>query len=253
MPEPVVAILLYALVLSPIAYLIVAAVRTKRKWAGRPSVLRAFASRRGFTVVENPGTPDDLAPIRPLTKRGPASAETLSLAIRGRMRDSELTLFDIRTELTSQDKRRHETSYETLLTIRSTTCWPHFEFAVMSNPTPDSFAGILLSAVGSLADITMGAVGMTRVPIPERPGCLLFVADAASGDVIRDAILRSFGKRMGWWVGARENAIVFHRMTIRKGPASDLVPAGELGAMISEATAIERILRATLVPRAAVG
>src|SRR6266513_2415876 len=184
--------------------IIVAGSKQQKRWLARPSILCAFASRRGFRVVENPGKPSDLVPIRPLEKKTDLTAMELPVAVYGRTLDSDFTLFDVYTEQRSGFSRNqgHIKNYETFITIKTDgQQWPHFELAAMSHPKQGSLEATLLAVAGNLADGLMKNRGLVHVPTPGHPGYQLFAEDAAAGEAIRERLMPLFEKRSAWWVG----------------------------------------------------
>src|SRR4029078_7052080 len=122
------------------------------------SVLRDFASRRGYQFVEKPGEPGDLAPLRPFAVRNNIRKVELPAAVRGRTLDNQFTLFDVYTQTVSHAGSRttYSDSYETFITFKSPgRIFPYFEFACMAHITSDSMTGRLLEMVASATEWLM--------------------------------------------------------------------------------------------------
>jgi hypothetical protein len=102
----------------------------------------------------------------------------------------------------------------------------------------------LLGMASKLADGVAEGRGLKRVPIPEEPGLYLYVGneDFARGSGLRDALVKQFARREGWWVGALGNSMTLAKQA-GKGSMSQLVPANELDKFIDESLEIEKSLR----------
>jgi hypothetical protein len=227
----------------------VAANAQQKRWLARPAILRAFASRRGFRVVENPGKPSDLVPIRPLEKAPHLTAMQLPVAVNGRTLDSDFTLFDVYTEKRSGfgNNRSYIKSYETFITIKADgQQWPHFEFAAMSHSREGSLEAALLAVAGSLAEAMMKDRGLVHVPTPDHPGYQLFAESAAAGEAIRDALVPLFEKRSAWWIGGLGDALTLQHAGMKSGSSGSLIDEKELDRFVDEAVAIERATRAAM-------
>lgn len=211
-------------------------------WAKRPEVLRALAARRGYRVVNNPGKPSELVPIRPLEKARDFNAFELPVAVTGRTLDSDLTLFDVYTETQPKfsKNRSRIRKFETYITIKSGQDWPHFELVSMPVAN-NSFTGKLLEMTSGVAEIVMSERGLTRVPTPDHPGFQLYVADASDGPRVRDALLPIVSNRGAWWLGALGDALALQRSDTATAIGSgSLVNEKELDRFVDEALEIER-------------
>jgi hypothetical protein len=251
MPDYVGVIAFLALFFGVGAFIVIARGNQRKLWARRPELLRSLAGRRGFQFVEKPGKPSELAPIRPTETQGNVTRLELPAAVRGRVLDSQFTMFDIYTETVSRAGSRttHVDSYETFITIKSDSRWPHFEFAAVSNAKVDSLEGKLLGMVGNLAEALMQQRKLTHVPIPGHPGFQLFAGDAATGPALSDALVQMFESNTGWWVGALDDALTISKKVGRSATMSSLVPEADLDRFIDEALQIERDLRRRLATR----
>ena len=219
----------------------------QKRWLSRPGILRAFAGRRGFRVVENPGKPSDLVPIRPLEKAPNLTAMELPVAVSGRTVDCDFTLFDVYTEQRSGN-RSHLKNYETFITIKTDGQeWPHFELVAMP-VKQNSVEAALLSVTGNLASMLMADRGLVHVPTPDQPGCQLFVEDAAAGEAIRDALVPLFEKRGAWWIGGLGDALTLQHAGMTSVSSGSLVDEKELDRFVDEAMEIERAARAAIRP-----
>jgi hypothetical protein len=240
-----------ALFVGVFVLIVVAGNKQQKRWLARPSILRAFASRRGFRVVENPGKPSDLVPIRPLEKAKHLTAMELPVAVNGRTLDGDFTLFDVYTEQQSGvgRNRGHIKSYETFITIKTDSQrWPHFELAAMSRPKEGSLEATLLALAGNLAEGLMKSRGLVHVPTPGHPGYQLFAEDAAAGEAIRNGLMPLFEKRSAWWVGGMGDALTLQRAAMKGGSSGSLVDEKELDRFVDEAMEIERAARAAIRP-----
>jgi len=181
-----------------------------------------------------------------LEKAQKLTAVELPAAVHGRTIDGDdFTIFDVYTEQKpgSGNNVRYEKNYETFVTIKSgDRKWPYFEFAALTDAKPGSFTGTLLAITGNLAELLMKDRGLTHVPIPEHPGFQLFVGDGESAQSVRDALVRAFANRTGWWVGALDDALTVQRRSSNSVTAGSLVPEPDLDRFIDEALAIERDL-----------
>lgn len=239
-------ILFLALFIGGAAFVVIASGRELKRWRARPEMLRALAQRRGYRVIENPGEPSELVPIRPLENAANLRALELPLAIVGRTPDEDLTLFDVYTEKKSGSGNHvsYIRDYETFITIKSgEQGWPHFEFSVVSHSKPGSMEGTLLAMTGNLAEMMMTERGLTHVPIPEQPGYQLYVGDQRNADALRDVLLRQFANKTGWWVGGLDGALTLQKIAGSSGTQRNLVPESELDRFIDESLEIERSLR----------
>ena len=240
------AILFFTLFFGVLIFMIVATGRQRKIWKKRPAVLRAFASRRGFQFVENPGKPADLLPLRPVERKGNVRAVELPSAVRGRTLDSQFVLFDLYTEAVSGtgSHRTNWQTYETFVTFTSSDRdWPHFEFAAIAHVKADSLTGQLMALAANAGDSMMQARGLTHVPIPEQPGCQLFVHDPAIGQRARDTLMRLFADKAGWWVGAKGDTLTVMKTAQKSATMAMLVPEAQLEPFLNEAIEIERALR----------
>lgn len=246
MPAYVGVILFLVLFCAGVAFVVIASGRELKRWRARPAMLRTLAMRRGYQVIENPGKPSVLVPIRPLENAANLKALELPVAVTGRTPDGDLTLFDVYTEKKSGSGNHvsYIRDYETFITIKSREqIWPHFEFSAVSHSKPGSMEGTLLAMAGSLAEMMMTERGLTHVPIPEQPGYQLYVGDQRNADALRDVLLRQFANRTGWWLGGLDGALTLQKMTSSSGTQRNLVPEPELDRFIDESLEIERSLR----------
>jgi hypothetical protein len=232
------------------AVLIIVASRKERKvWAARPAILRAMAARRGYRVVENPGKPSEIVPIRPLDKAPDLNALELPVAVSGRTLDGDFTLFDVyhETQPKYSKNRGRLRSYETFITIKSDgKQWPHFELMAMP-VAANSLTGKLLEMTSSLAEGVMRQRGLVHVPTPDHPGFQLYVESASDGAAFRDRLMPIFTNRGAWWVGGLDDALTLQRANSasRVGPGS-LIAEKDLDRFVDEAFEIERAARTAI-------
>jgi|SRR5581483_7383171 len=239
---PSLGIVVFVVLFVGVAALVIVASRKERKiWSARPAILRALAARRGYRVVENPGKPSEIVPIRPLDRAPDLRKLELPVAVAGRTLDADFTLFDVYHERQPKYSKNRSTfrSYETFITIKSDgKQWPHFE--LMSTPIDaSSFTGKLLEMTGNLAAGLMKERGLVHVPVHDHPGFQLYVADGADGEAFRDALLPLFTNRGAWWIGALDDALTLQRTT-------NLVPEKDLDRFVDEAFEIERAARTAI-------
>lgn len=242
---------LIAVFIGVVVLLFASGTNQQKRWLARPAILRAFAGRRGFRVVENPGKPSDLVPIRPLEKAPKLTAMELPVAVNGRTLDGDFTLFDVYTEERSGTgkNRGHVKSYQTFITIKSDgQQWPHFELVAISQIKSGTLTATLLEAAGNLAGAVMKDRGLVHVPTPGHPGYQLYVEDAASGEAIRDALMPLFEKRAAWWIGGLGDALTLQRAAMSSVSSGSLVAENELDRFVDEAMEIERAARAAIRP-----
>lgn len=240
---------LIALFIGVVVLLFASGTKQQKQWLARPAILRAFASRRGFRIVENPGKPSELVPIRPLEKAPHLTAMELPVAVNGRTLDSDFTLFDVYTEeqRSTGKNRGHVKSYQTFITIRSDgQQWPHFELVAISQVKAGTLTATLLEAAGNLAGTLMKNRGLVHVPTPGHPGYQLYVEDPTRGEAIRDALMPLFEKRAPWWVGGLGGALTLQRAAMSS--PSSLVAENELDRFVDEAMEIERAARSAIRP-----
>ncbi|MGH9419738.1 MAG: hypothetical protein ACRD3J_07190 [Thermoanaerobaculia bacterium] len=246
MPGYIGVILFFTLFIGVAAFIVIASRREVKRWHARPGILRALAMRRGYRVIENPGKPSDLIPIRPLENAANLKTLELPVAVSGRTPDGDLTLFDVYTEKKSGSGNHvsYIRDYETFITIKSQEqVWPHFELSVVSHSTPASMEGRLLAMAGNLAEMMMTERGLTHVPVSEQPGFQLYAGDQRDANALRDLLLRQFANRTGWWVGGLNGALTLQRIAGSSGTQRNLVPEPELDRFIDESLEIEKSLR----------
>ena len=135
-------------------------------------------------------------------------------------------------------------SYETFITFKSADrVWPYFEFASMGNVASGSLTGKLLEMVATATSPLMQERGLTRVPIEGQPATQLYVHPVDKGKSIRDTVVRAYGDRAGWWVGAKDDTLTIVKMAQKSATMGMLVPDTELEAFVNEAIQIERGVR----------
>ncbi|HJT16278.1 MAG TPA: hypothetical protein VJ853_02775 [Thermoanaerobaculia bacterium] len=239
----------FAVFIAVVAFIFIAGARQQKRWRARPAILRAFAQRRGYSVVEKPGKPSELVPIRPLEQGPNVEAIELPLAVRGRTLDADFTLFDVYKETNDHaaGHASHHESFETFLTINSGRSWPHFEFAVV-HLAEGSFGAALVEMAAALAQSRMNDRGLVRVPIPDRPGYELFVAPDADAAAIRDVLVPLFDNRGSWWIGGLGDAVTLQRRDSKSVTQGTLIAEKDLDRFIDEAFEIERAARGAIRP-----
>ncbi|HEY6844520.1 MAG TPA: hypothetical protein VI391_10145 [Thermoanaerobaculia bacterium] len=239
----------FAVFIGAGALIFIASARQQKRWRARPAILRALAQRRGYSVVEQPGKPSELVPIRPLDHGADLKKMELPIALRGRTVDANLTLFDVFTRSDHHGSRGGYTErFQTFITIKSGQQWPHFEFSAVAQPRDGSFAAALVTMTGALAEAAMSSRGLVHVPIPDHPGYQLFAEPAVNGAQLRDALVPLFASRGPWWVGALDNALTMQRCDSKSIAQGQLVDENGLDRFIDEAIDIERTLRAAIRP-----
>jgi len=225
------------------ALIVLLTARQRNIWKRRPAALRALASRRGFQFVENPGAPDDLLPLRPIERKGTIRSVELPAAVRGRTLDTQLTLLDLFTMVESGPGRSHRDllpHYDTFISFQSPAIrWPHFEFAEVGHIKPDSLTGSLMTMVANATESIAAQRGLKHVPIPEDPGCQLYVGDTTNAVVARDTLMKFFATREGWWVGAKDGVMTLQKVAQRKsGSMHNFVRDEDLDRFVDEAIEI---------------
>ncbi len=246
------AILFGAVFVAGVVWIIAAGRRQRKIVDDRPAVLRAFASRRGFQFIEKPGQPDDLTTLRPWHDSVMTGVE-VPAAVRGRTLDSQLTLFDIfSTVETKQGSRRSFTpKYETLLTFKSAALrWPRFEFAAISHMKSGSLAGGVMTFIEKAFEKTAEQRGLKHVRIPEDPGCLLLVGTGEQNETaMRDALMKLFATRDGWWLSAKDDSVTIVKSAQKSAGMRDFVQADDVDRFVDESIEIERGLRGLATPQ----
>src|SRR5581483_2727063 len=230
------------------AFIFIASGRQRKRWRARPAILRALAARRGYSVVDNPGKPSELVPIRPLEQRANLRQMELPVAVHGRTIDGDFTLFDVFTRVEDKIPGRHtwDDSYETFITIKSGRDWPHFEFAAIAHPKDGSIAAALVEITAALTQSLMSERGLARVPIPQRPGYQLFVDPNANAGAIRDALVPLADARGPWWIGGLGDSLTLQMRESNSPTQASLVAEKDIDRFIDEAMAIERAARSAI-------
>jgi len=233
------------------AFIFIASARQQRRWRARPAILRALAQRRSYSVIDNPGKPSELVPIRPLEKGPNVETIELPVAVRGHTLDADFTLFDVYRQINEHiagGRNSHPETFETFITIKSGHQWPHFEFGAVLHAKEGSFAAALVNVAASLAEGLMRDRGLVHVPIPDRPGYQLFVEPSADGGAIRDVLVPLFDSRDSWWIGGLGDALTLQRRDSKSVAQGMLIAEKDLDRFVDEAFEIERAARAAIRP-----
>ena len=173
-----------------------------------------LAKKRGDVFVP-PRLPRDLSPIFPWDL--PYDTTVPSASVEFRTHDAEGILFR------AFFQRHSSLSHHTFISMNTRAVWPRFELYVTSraNVDPQSFIGGIAGVIGMVEKSWEAFRGLHAVPIPERPGSQLFVADPAAAQHLMPIVLPfAQSGRITWiagdhhrlvlrtWEGASEDAFI---------------------------------------------